>query len=136
MSENVENYAGQEDEATRGCKTSLTEAEPVRRMSFEEQGGYLRELIKDTGVKVKATIGYANNCVLPGDIDRGEMIANLTLAYRKLEDARMRVGKAMQAYQGGVSILDKIRDERTGAKEAPCDGCGSDTEADDPNCAG
>lgn len=33
--------------------------------------------------------------------------ANLTLAFRHLEDARMRLGKAMQAYQGGISILDK-----------------------------
>lgn len=33
--------------------------------------------------------------------------ANLTLAFRHLEDAMMRLGKAMQAYQGGISILDK-----------------------------
>lgn len=36
-----------------------------------------------------------------------EMLANLTLAYRHLEDACMRLGKVMQAIQGGVSILDK-----------------------------
>lgn len=35
------------------------------------------------------------------------MAANLTLAFRHLEDARMRLGKAMQAYQGGISILDR-----------------------------
>lgn len=35
------------------------------------------------------------------------MKANLTLAFRHLEDARMRLGKAMQAYQGGISCLDK-----------------------------
>lgn len=33
--------------------------------------------------------------------------ANTTLAFRHLEDARMRLGKVMQAYQGGVSILDR-----------------------------
>ncbi len=32
---------------------------------------------------------------------------NLTLVYRHLEDARMRLGKAMQALQGGESILDR-----------------------------
>ena len=37
----------------------------------------------------------------------GEMIANAMLAYRHLEDARMRVGKIMQQLQGGVSIFDK-----------------------------
>ncbi len=36
-----------------------------------------------------------------------EMIANIMLAYRHLEDARMRVGKILQAAGDGVSILDK-----------------------------
>jgi hypothetical protein len=36
-----------------------------------------------------------------------EMHANLTLAYRHLEDARMRLGKVIQAYEGGVSCYDK-----------------------------
>jgi hypothetical protein len=37
----------------------------------------------------------------------GEVIANVTLAYRQLEDASMRLGKAMQALDGGVSVYDK-----------------------------
>lgn len=36
-----------------------------------------------------------------------EMKANTILAYRHLEDARMRVGKILQAAGDGVSILDK-----------------------------
>lgn len=36
-----------------------------------------------------------------------ELHSNITLAFRHLEDARMRLGKVMQAAQGGVSILDK-----------------------------
>jgi hypothetical protein len=39
--------------------------------------------------------------------DRGEMLANVALAYRHLEDARMRLGKAIQAYDGGISVYDK-----------------------------
>ncbi len=35
--------------------------------------------------------------------DHGEMKANLKLAFRHLEDARMRLGKAIQAYDGGKS---------------------------------
>jgi len=35
------------------------------------------------------------------------MRANLVLVFRSLEDARMRTGKALQAMQGGISILDK-----------------------------
>lgn len=37
-----------------------------------------------------------------------EMKANIMLAYRHLEDARMRLGKVMQQIQGGVSILDRF----------------------------
>ena len=36
-----------------------------------------------------------------------EMKPNIMLAYRHLEDARMRVGKILQAADDGVSILDK-----------------------------
>lgn len=39
--------------------------------------------------------------------DRGEMIANVVLAYRHMEDAAMRSGKAIQAFDGGISIYDK-----------------------------
>ena len=35
------------------------------------------------------------------------MIANTILAYRHLEDAAMRLGKALQAMNGGVSIFEK-----------------------------
>ena len=36
-----------------------------------------------------------------------EMKANIMLTYRHLEDARMRIGKILQAAGDGVSILDK-----------------------------
>lgn len=38
--------------------------------------------------------------------DNGEAIANVTLAFRHLEDASMRLGKAKQALDGGVSVYD------------------------------
>jgi len=41
----------------------------------------------------------------PAKTDKGEVLANLTLAFRHLEDARMRLGKAIQASEGGVSPL-------------------------------
>lgn len=37
----------------------------------------------------------------------GEMKANLMLAYRHLEDARMRLGKAIQAHDGGKSCYKR-----------------------------
>jgi len=39
----------------------------------------------------------------------GEAVANATLAYRHLEDASMRLGKAIQALDGGVSVYDKTQ---------------------------
>jgi len=42
----------------------------------------------------------------PGE-DRGEAIANIMLAYRHLEDARMRLGKVFQALDGGESAYKK-----------------------------
>lgn len=37
----------------------------------------------------------------------GEALANATLAYRHLEDASMRLGKAIQVLDGGISVYDK-----------------------------
>ena len=37
----------------------------------------------------------------------GEMKANIMLAYRHLEDARMRLGKVVQAYDGGQSVYPR-----------------------------
>lgn len=48
----------------------------------------------------------ANSEVAQGE-DRGEVLANLTLAYRHMEDASMRLGKVLQARDGGVSVYDK-----------------------------
>ena len=39
--------------------------------------------------------------------DHGEILANIMLAYRHLEDARMRMGKAIQARDGGTSCYPK-----------------------------
>jgi len=51
--------------------------------------------------------------------DNGELMANIVLSFRHLEDARMRLGKAIQALGDGVSIYDK--DEE--ASECECDDC-------------
>ena len=44
---------------------------------------------------------------LPGE--PGEATANARLAYRHLEDASMRLGKAIQALDGGTSVYDKTQ---------------------------
>ena len=39
--------------------------------------------------------------------EHGEMKANIMLTYRHLEDARMRLGKVVQAHDGGKSAYPK-----------------------------
>ena len=38
-----------------------------------------------------------------------EINANIDLAYRHLEDAALRLGKAIQAIDGGISVYDKAQ---------------------------
>lgn len=72
----------------------------------------LRSLIGTAGSQVKRLADQIKGMTisatqLVAQPDRGEMIANAMLAYRHLEDARMRLGKVIQAYEGGVSVHDK-----------------------------
>lgn len=41
------------------------------------------------------------------EADINEMMANIMLTYRKLEDARMRIGKVFQALDGGKSVYNR-----------------------------
>lgn len=54
--------------------------------------------------------------LLPDDArpNWGETGANAMLAYRHLEDASMRLGKCIQAIDGGVSVYDKEQVPLTG----------------------
>lgn len=58
--------------------------------------------------------------------DRNEIIANLTLAHRHLEDCVMRLGKAIQAYDGGVSCYD---DKKVKELQTKCDQLAAELEA-------
>jgi hypothetical protein len=47
------------------------------------------------------------NCTPAQMTDAMEPASNLMLAFRHLEDARMRLGKAIQAMNGGTSCYDQ-----------------------------
>lgn len=71
--------------------------------------GYRTE-IESLAQQVKSLKGHPvfdPNAESDGVADTGEMIANIMLAYRHLEDARMRLGKVIQAKDGGVSVYNK-----------------------------
>ena len=68
----------------------------------------MRLQIKDIGTQclsLKAHSDFSREEAYVGQ--HGEMIANIMLAYRHIEDARMRLGKVLQAQDGGVSVYDK-----------------------------
>jgi hypothetical protein len=69
----------------------------------------LRNRIRDIGGEVVAAKREARGAATANVSSEnwGEMLANYMLAYRHLEDARMRLGKVIQALEGGVSIFDK-----------------------------
>lgn len=77
-------------------KEVLTESVNTVRKAIKKEGKFLMDL-KDAVM----------NSTLPENADRGEVIANITLTYRHLEDASMRLGKVLQAFDGGVSVYDK-----------------------------
>lgn len=62
----------------------------------------LRRQIKD----VANEVGDNRQRAAAPALDR-EVGANVTLAFRALEDASMRLGKALQALDGGVSVYDR-----------------------------
>ena len=76
---------------------------PLKEMCDE-----IRVEIKQIGDKVHALLTHSD-CEAENEYigQRAEMKANIMLTYRHLEDARMRVGKILQAAGDGVSILDK-----------------------------
>lgn len=47
----------------------------------------------------------------PKGFDRGEVLAQLTISLRAVEDARMRLGKVIQYADGGTSVYDKPKEE-------------------------
>ena len=76
-------------------------------MKMERECTIVRNKIKDMADEVKTLRDMAGLMAL-SDESFGEGKANVMLAYRHLEDARMRVGKIMQCLQGGVSKYDKV----------------------------
>jgi hypothetical protein len=75
--------------------------------TFTAAANSVRSRIKDTAAQTKLLVGEVKMRETNGVEDVGEMIANLMLCYRHLEDASMRLGKAIQAHDGGVSVYDK-----------------------------
>ncbi len=73
--------------------------------TVKERCDILRVNIKDIcGTLAALRANVASSAVKEGE-NRSEVMANITIAFRALEDAAMRIGKAIQADQGGESPL-------------------------------
>jgi len=84
-----------------------TETVPTQSFDPVSRAKDLRLLVENVknevlGLKqdIQCDKNDSSNC------DKGEAIANATLAFRHLEDAKMRLGKVIQAYEG-QSVYDK-----------------------------
>lgn len=78
---------------------------------FRDKINELRKEIRDIDSQVKALMNHTVFMNLPKVADSSEMKANIMLSYRHLEDARLRLGKALQAEDGGTSVYDKLADK-------------------------
>lgn len=67
----------------------------------------LRTDIRNIGEQVQRMHKCPDFNELEAHSDESEMRANIQLAFRHLEDARMRLGKVIQAKDGGVSCYEK-----------------------------
>lgn len=75
---------------------------------FDSLAKEFRTKIKDLATELKSDLRDCAAHVPEGQIhDIAELYANITLAYRHLEDSAMRLGKAIQARDGGSSVYDK-----------------------------
>ena len=74
---------------------------------FTDSVNTVRKAIKKEGKFLMDFKAAVMNATLPINADTGEIIANIMLTYRHLEDASMRLGKVLQAVDGGVSVYDK-----------------------------
>lgn len=74
-------------------------------MHLEKEVEKYRGALEEGGKEILALCTAVKKGEIPEAVgeDRGEVIANLMLAYRHVEDARMRLGKVYQARNGGVS---------------------------------
>lgn len=64
------------------------------------------EIEKDI-IEFKSDVASGDMKLIGPVSDKGEILANITLAYRHLEDARMRIGKVVQVYDGRTSAYKR-----------------------------
>lgn len=76
--------------------------DPIARKLYERANA-IRAQLKEIGTEADGLRRQLRDL----GASQGEDVANATLAYRHIEDASMRLGKVLQAIDGGVSVYDR-----------------------------
>lgn len=76
------------------------------QLSIDQRIGLLRSQLKHLGDEALKLMDIYQAIAFQEGVNVKELNANTMLAYRHIEDAAMRLGKAIQAYEGGKSIYD------------------------------
>jgi hypothetical protein len=102
-------------EAKAPAPEPAAQAEPddPRELEVYTAANNLRRRLKAIGADAKELRTKALTAKMALVSDRAEAIANATIGYRHIEDASMRIGKMLQAIDGGISVYD--RDTTVGA---------------------
>jgi len=76
--------------------------------NFKEVAFQIRERLLPETENIKKLMKHPDFQIEGSSADQySEMKANIMLAYRHMEDCRMRLGKAIQAYDGGKSVYPR-----------------------------
>lgn len=87
---------------------SEPESPPVSTDIFAEPAYLLRNKLRQLAIEVNELHSHPHFSEPEHyKSQHDEMHANIMLAYRHLEDATMRIGKAVQAYDGGISVYPR-----------------------------
>lgn len=73
--------------------------------SFKDQCAAFRSLMADMVLQLSTFKDASSKADVTVGENRGEVLANITLALRHVEDASMRLGKVIQAHDRGISPL-------------------------------
>ena len=93
----------------------FTDSKPITRLPMTEVDSFkaqVNPLRAEIGALCEKILSLKKSLLLTtkeevAGANKGEVAANIMLAYRHAEDARLRLGKAIQAADGGVSVYDK-----------------------------
>ena len=85
----------------------VTQEDKAPEPTLEDSLAGMRKSLGLIGDHIRDLVVKQTEAKMGEKEDRGEVLANLMLSFRHLEDSSMRLGKVYQALDGGVSIYKK-----------------------------